>query len=90
MLYFLIWVVRTSTIYEVRLFFKPLTTDTIETVVDSLIDITVIKRFLKYLLDEFSMSVVSGPHKVGVLYPDTVPDFTMFSCHHIGIIPDWH
>lgn len=73
--------------YEICLFFKCLTTNTILPLVDSFIDISILERFHENFLNKVMMALLCRTDKVCISYSDTIPDSLMLLCHHISI---WH
>jgi hypothetical protein len=71
--------------YEIALLLKGFTSDTVETIIDSFIDISVIIGFLEYLLDKLDVSWFSRTDKISIPYISTIPYFSMLCCHHIRI-----
>ena len=90
MLNFFIWMIRTMPIHQVFFFFKGLTTNTIKPLVFPFINITRIKSFLQNFLHEFFMIFRSGSYKIGITNTNSIPNRTMFSCHHIRIFHRLH
>lgn len=75
---------------EITLLLECFTADTVESLVDSLIDISGIIRLLEYLLDIGMMSGFCRTDEVSIAYPYTIPDSSMLRRHHICILHDVH
>ena len=74
--------------YEVIIFFKCFTSNTVFPFIDSLIYISFIKTVLEHITDNTMMSLLSRTNKVCISKIKIIPHFLVFCCHHIEILHD--